>query len=164
MTQHSPRLLDGPLSRPLPVADIPTHLLVQLLGGSLAADPPMAGVWPQSSPRLPGYSPVAHYRPMWTRRKRDCCGKLRFYASSERRSSSGQSGIASSVLQLCAGSMKACRRRRLPKDLLPVLWLGRWGLGQARAVMATRLAVPRGGSPYRRFRSSLPYRFCQGPG
>ena len=125
MTLHSPHPPDDQLSRSLLVADCLTHLLAQLLSGSLAVDPPMAGVWPQSSPRLPAFRPVAPIRPIWTRRKRDCCRILRFYAGSRRGNGSGRSGIANSALQLYAGSMRACRRKRLPEDLLPVLWLGR---------------------------------------
>ena len=125
MTRHSPHLPAGPLSSPCLVAEFLKPLLAQLQSGSLAVDPPMAGVWPQSSPRLPAFRPVAHIRPIWTRRKRDCCRILRFYAGSRRGNGSGRSGIASSVLQLYAGSTKACRRERLPEDLLPVLWLGR---------------------------------------
>ena len=164
MTPHSPRSLAGPLSRPCLVADFPTHLPVQLLSGSLVADPPMAGVRPQSSPRLPGYSPVAHYRPTWTRRKRNCCGTSRFYASSKRRNGSGRSAGDNNVLRPSVGSTRPCRRRPLPKDHLPVLCLGRWGPGQAQAVMAARLAAPRGGSPCRRSRFRLPRWVCQGPG
>ena len=69
LTQHSPRQPAGPLSSPCLVVDrAQTHMLVEPQSSSPAVEPPIPGVWPQSSPRLVAFRPVA--RPTWTRRKR----------------------------------------------------------------------------------------------
>ena len=164
MTPHSPRSLAGPLSRPRLVADFPTHLPVRLLRGPLVADPPMAGVWPQSSPRLPGFSPVAHYRPTWTRRKRNCCVISRYYASRGRKSSSGRSADDNNVLRPSVGSTRPCRHRPLQRDRLLPPCLGRWGLRQAGMSLVTPRTSQGRGTPWRLRWFSLMCQPCQGPG